>query len=154
MTRIPDGHHTLTAYICCKGAADALAFYIEVFGAVETGQRYVDQSDGRVGHAEFQLGDTRVMLSDEYPEVGAVSPQTLGGSPIMLTLYVDDVDAVYAAALGRGAQGVRAPEDQPYGARMGALLDPWGHRWSVQTMTDGIDHPIEGFDLVPPAPVA
>ena len=156
MTRTAPGHHVVTAYLCCSGAADAIAFYIDVFGAVETSQRYIDQSDGRVGHGEFTIGDTILMISDEYPDYGAVSPTTLGGSSIMLTVYVDDVDAVFARAVASGARGVRPPEDQPYGARMGAIVDPWGHRWSVQTLTDGVERAIEGFDLVAPvmAPVA
>jgi PhnB protein len=152
MTRTAPGHHVVTAYITCRGAADALAFYCDIFGAVEDGQRYVDESDGRLGHAEFTIGDTRIMLSDEYPDYGAVSPEALGGSPVMFTVYVDDVDTVFARAVAAGARGLRPPEDQPYGARMGALLDPWGHRWSVQTVTDGIERPIEGFELIPAAP--
>jgi PhnB protein len=148
MTRTPTGHHVVTAYLCCRGASDAIRFYTDVFGAVEVGQRYVDQSDGRLGHAEFRIGDTHVMISDEYPDHGAVSPETLGGSPIMLTLYVDDVDDVFARAVGSGARSLREPEDQPYGARMGAIVDPWGHRWSVQTLTDGVERPTEGFDTV------
>ncbi len=148
MTRTAPGHHVVTAYLCCSGASDAIAFYVDVFGAVETGQRYIDQSDGRVGHGEFTIGDTLLMISDEYPDYGALSPTTLGGSSIMLTVYVDDVDAVFARAVAGGARGVRPPEDQPYGARMGAIVDPWGHRWSVQTLTDGIERPVEGFDLV------
>jgi PhnB protein len=154
MTRTAPGHHVVTAYITCRGAADALAFYCDIFGAVEDGQRYVDESDGRLGHAEFTIGDTRLMISDEYPDYGAVSPEALGGSPVMFTVYVDDVDTVFARAVAAGARGLRPPEDQPYGARMGALLDPWGHRWSVQTVTDGIEHPIEGFEIVPAAPSA
>ena len=150
MTRTAPGHHVVTAYLCCSGAADAIAFYIDVFGAVETSQRYIDQGDGRVGHGEFTIGDTILMISDEYPDYGAVSPTTLGGSSIMLTVYVDDVDAVFARAVASGARGVRPPEDQPYGARMGAIVDPWGHRWSVQTLTDGVERAIEGFDLVSP----
>ena len=149
MTRTPPGHHTVTAYLCCQGAADAMAFYADVFGAVEVGQRHVDQADGRLGHGEFTIGDTHLMISDEYPDYGALSPTTLGGSTIMLTVYVDDVDAVFARAVAGGARGVRPPENQPYGARMGAIVDPWGHRWSVQTLTDGLERPIDGFDLVP-----
>ncbi len=146
MPRTPEGQHVVTAYLCCRGASDAIAFYADVFGAVEMGQRYVDQSDGRVGHAEFAIGDTRLMISDEYPDYAAVSPQTLGGSPVMLNVYVDDVDDVYARAVAAGASGLRPPEDQPYGARMGVITDPWGHRWSVQTLTDGIERDVEGFD--------
>jgi PhnB protein len=149
MPRTPPGHHVVTAYLSCRGAGDAIAFYADVFGAVEVGQRYVDESDGKIGHAEFVIGDTHLMISDEYPDYGAISPQTLGGSPVMFTVYVDDVDAVFASAVEKGARGLREPEDQPYGARMGAILDPWGHRWSVQTITDGVERPIDGFELSP-----
>jgi PhnB protein len=156
MTRTLPGQHVVTAYICCSGAADALDFYSSVFGAVEVGQRYVDQTDGRIGHAEFVIGDTRLMISDEYPEVGAVSPETLGGSSTMFSLYVDDVDAVFSQAVSSGARGLRVPEDQPYGTRMGSILDPWGHRWSIQTVTDGVERGFDGFDLVsaPTEPVS
>jgi PhnB protein len=147
MPRTLPGHSAVTAYITCRGAADAIAFYIDIFGAVEDGSRYVDDSDGRLGHAEFLIGDTRMMISDEYPDYGAVSPQSLGGSPVMFTVYVDDVDDCYARAVSAGSKGLRPPEDQPYGARMGAILDPWGHRWSIQTITDGIERQIDGFTM-------
>jgi PhnB protein len=148
MPRTPQGHHTVSAYLSCKGAAAAISFYADVFGAVEVGQRYVDQSDGRIGHAEFQINDTRMMIADEYPEVGSVSPLTLGGSPVSFAIYVDDVDAVYQHALDLGATGQRPPEDQPYGARAAWLLDPWGHRWTVQTLLDQPATSFDGFDLI------
>jgi PhnB protein len=152
MPRTAPGHHVVTAYLCCKGAADALAFYCDVFGAVEVGTRYVDQSDGRVGHADFVIGDTKMMISDEYPDYGAVSPLTLGGTSIALTIYVDSADSVYSRAVAAGANGVREPQDQPYGDRSGTIVDPWGHRWSINEVIDRSVAPMVGFDLVEAAP--
>lgn len=150
MPKTPDGVHTVTAYLCAKGAADAIAFYVDIFGAQEVGDRIIDQSDGRVGHATFQIGDTRLMIADEYPEIGVLSPATIGGSAVMLNAYVDDVDDVYARAVAAGATGLREPADQFYGSRSGSILDPWGHRWSLETMIEGRELPVmEGFDLVP-----
>lgn len=152
MPKTPDGVHTVTAYLCAKGAADAIAFYVDIFGAHEVGDRIIDQSDGRVGHATFQIGDTRLMIADEYPEVGVLSPTSIGGSAVMLNAYVDDVDDAYARAVAAGAKGLREPADQFYGSRSGSILDPWGHRWSLETMIDGRELPtMEGFDLVPSA---
>ena len=153
------GARTVTAYLTAKGAAEAIAFYTDIFGAVEVGERYVDQSDGRVGHAEFTIGDTTLMISDEYPEMGVLSPATLGGSPIMLNTYVDDVDASYARAVAAGARGMREPADQFYGSRSAQIIDPWGHRWSLDTVIEGRDAPaLVGFVAVamadPPAAAA
>ncbi len=153
---------TVTAYLSCRGAADALAFYIEVFGAVEVGQRYVDQADGRLGHAEFEVNGSRMMIADEYPEVGSISPLTLGGSPISFSVLVDtaaDVDGVYQRAVAAGATGQRPPEDQPYGMRAAWVLDQWGHRWTVQAPLGKPAEAFPGFDLIDapgsiPEPVA
>ena len=145
-----NGARTVTAYLTAKGAAEAMAFYVDIFGAVEVGERFVDQSDGRVGHAEFTIGDTTLMISDEYPEMGVLSPATLGGSPIMLNTYVDDVDASYARAVAAGARGMREPSDQFYGSRSAQIIDPWGHRWSLDTVIEGREAPaLVGFDAVP-----
>lgn len=152
MTTTPDGQQTVSAYISCRGAAEAIAFYTEVFGAVEVGQRYVDQSDGRIGHAEFRLGTTTMMIADEYPEVGSVSPLSLGGSPVSFSLLVDDVDAVWAKAIEAGATPQRPPADQPYGMRACWLLDPWGHRWTVQSPLGRPAEAFDGFDLVDAPP--
>ena len=145
-----NGARTVTAYLTAKGAAEAMAFYADIFGALEVGERYVDQNDGRVGHAEFTIGDTTLMISDEYPEIGVLSPATLGGSPIMLNTYVDDVDASYAWAVAAGARGMREPTDQFYGSRSAQIIDPWGHRWSLETVIEGRAAPaLVGFDAVP-----
>ena len=152
MPKTPVGVHTVTAYLCSKGAAEAIDFYVDVFGAREVAERYIDQSDGRVGHAEFQIGDTRLMISDEYPEIGVLSPTSLGGSAVMLNSYVDDVDHAYARAVAAGAKGMREPADQFYGSRSAQIVDPWGHRWSLETMIEGREPPaMEGFDAIPAA---
>ena len=148
MPRTAEGHSVVTAYICCRGAGEAMTFYADVFGAVQVGQAYVDQTDGRIGHAEFQIGDTRLMISDEYPDFGALSPLSLGGTSVAFSIYVDDVDESFRRCVAAGGTNLRPPEDQAYGARSGTMLDPWGHRWSVQTMLDTPAVAIEGFDLV------
>lgn len=117
----------LTPYLSVHDGAAALAFYAEAFGAVEEAR--FTGPDGRIGHAEVTIGAVRLYLSDEYPEVGAVSPRSLGGSAVALHLEVADVDAVHSRAVAAGAEALREPADQPYGARQGSILDPFGHRW-------------------------
>jgi len=117
----------LGVYLCVDGAAAALDFYTRAFGAVER-VRMVDEQ-GRVGHAEISIGDVDVMLADEHPEMGVVSPTSLGGTPVSLYLHVDDVDAIYARAVAAGATSERAPEDQFHGNRNATIRDPFGHRW-------------------------
>lgn len=117
----------LTPYLAVHDGAAALAFYTEAFGAVEE-SRFTGP-DGRIGHAELVIGTVRLFLSDEYPEVGALSPRTLGGSTAALHLEVADVDAVHTRAVAAGATSERPPADQPYGARQGSIADPFGHRW-------------------------
>src|SRR5437899_1456204 len=107
---IPDGFHSVTPYLIIKGAANAIEVYKKAFGASEMFR--MAQPDGRVGHAELKIGDSRVMLADEFPEMGARGPQTIGGSPITLYLYVEDVDAVAGRAVAAGAKTVRPVEDQ------------------------------------------
>ena len=126
-TPIHRGDRTLVPYVCVSDSAAAIDWYVTVFDAVET-VRYVGD-DGRVGHAEVSIGSARLMLSDEYPEIGVVGPQTLGGTPFTLNLNVDDVDAVWARAIEHGADGERPPADQPYGERSCTFRDPSGHRW-------------------------
>jgi PhnB protein len=128
---VPDGYHTVTPYLFIKGAGAAIDFYVQAFGAKDLGR--MAQPDGKVMHAEIQIGSSRVMLSDEHPPMGAVGPTTIGGSPVMLHLYVDDVDAVFERAVAAGATVVRAVRDEFYGDRAGGLKDPFGHLWHLAT---------------------
>jgi PhnB protein len=123
----------LLPYICVSPATDAIAWYRDVFGAVES-IRYTGD-DGRIGHAEMRFGNAMIMLSDPYPELDVRSPRELGGTPVTLHLTVPDVDAVREKAAAAGAIIRREPEDQSYGARSMTLRDPFGHRWMVQTPT-------------------
>ncbi len=123
----------LHPYITVGDAAAAIEWYTEVLEARET-VRYVGD-DGRIGHGELEIGGAKLMLSDEYPDFGAVSPRTVGGSPVKLYVEVPDVDAVWELALSNGADGQRPPEDQAYGRRACAFSDPFGHQWMVQTVT-------------------
>ena len=124
---------TLVPYLCTNPASDAIGWYADVFGAIET-IRYTGD-DGRVGHAEISIGGAQVMLSDEYPEIGVVSPTTLGGTTTSMHLTVPDVDAVHARAVEGGARVEREPHEEVYGARTTTIVDPFGHRWMVQTPT-------------------
>lgn len=126
----------LTPYLGVHDGAAALAFYIEAFGAVEEAR--FTGPDGRIGHAELVIGSVRLFLADEYPEVGAVSPRTLGGSPVTLHLEVADVDAVHTGAVAAGATSERAPADQPHGARHSSIVDPFGHRWLLSQPIAGL----------------
>lgn len=128
---IPEGYAQATPYLSVRGAADALAFYVRAFGAVETMR--LAEPGGRIGHAEITIGEARIMLSDEYPEQGVKSPATLGGTPVAIHLYVPDVDAFVARAVDAGAKLVRPVADQFYGDRSGSILDPFGHHWFVAT---------------------
>lgn len=153
MVKTVNNMRTVTPYLTCKGAAEAIGFYVDILGAVEVGERIIDQTDGRIGHATFTIGDTMLMISDEYPEMGVLSPKTLGGTPVALNTYVEDCDASYARAVAAGATGLREPADQFYGSRSSAILDPWGHRWMLETVIEGRPVPTleGGFDVVPVA---
>lgn len=129
--------NTLTPYLVVDGAAAAIDFYVAAFGAVEHHRLVGD--DGRVGHAELVLGNSRIMLADEYPEANAISPTTRGGTSTSFTVAVPDVDAVFARAVALGATELRPVADQFYGHRQGTLRDAWGHQWSISS-------PIVGFD--------
>jgi PhnB protein len=128
---IPDGYHTATPYLIINGAAEALEFYKKAFGAIET-LRMADPS-GKVGHAEIKIGDSPIMLADEFPDMGFRSPQALGGTPVSLMLYVEDVDARFKQAMAAGAKELRPVKDQFYGDRSGTLIDPFGHVWTIST---------------------
>jgi len=126
---IPEGYHTITPYLVIKGAAAAIDFYKQAFGAVEVMR--MPQPDGRVGHAELKFGDSHVMLADEFPELDVVGPRTLGNSPVGLLLYVDNVDKIVERAVALGATLKKPVQDQPYGDRNGTLEDPFGHKWTI-----------------------
>jgi PhnB protein len=133
---IPDGYHAVTPYLIVRGAARAIAFYVKVFGARE--RMRMAQPDGRVGHAELELGDSIVMLADEFPEMGITAPQSAGRSPVTIHLYLPDVDAVVARAIAEGAQLTRPVKDQFYGDRSGMITDPFGHLWNVATHVEDV----------------
>ncbi len=133
---IPDGYQQITPYLIVDGAADAIAFYTDVFGMKE--RMRLPAPGGRIGHAELQVGDSVVMLADEFPEMGARAPKTVGGSPVTLTIYVDKVDDVIANAVKKGAKQLDEIEDKFYGDRAGQIEDPWGHKWSVMTHIEDV----------------
>ena len=128
---IPEGHHTVTPYRILSGASDAIAFYEKALGAEEV-LRLADPG-GKVHHAEISIGDSRVMLADEHPEIQALSPKTVGGSPVSIHLYVEDVDRAVERAVAAGAKLVRPVADQFYGDRVGGIEEPFGYRWFVAT---------------------
>lgn len=133
---IPDGYPQVIPSLAVDGAAAAIDFYCEVFGA--TVRMRMDGPDGRVGHAELQLGDSVVMVADEFPEMDHRGPRAVGGTPVTLSVYVEDVDATFAAAVAAGARELRPVEDQFYGDRVGQFEDPFGHRWSVGTHVEDV----------------
>lgn len=133
---IPAGYPRLTPYLIVAGAADAIAFYTEVFGATE--RMRMDGPGGSIGHAELTLGESLIMLADEAPEMGIRGPGHFGGSPVTLHVYVEDADATFAAALQRGATEIQPVADQFYGDRSGQFSDPWGHVWSVATHVEDV----------------
>ncbi len=127
---IPDGYHSIQPYLIIDNAAAAIDFYKKAFGAKE---RLRMERDGRIGHAEIEIGDSCVMMADEHPEIGAYSPKHYGGSPVSLMVYVTDCDAVYKQALAAGATSDREPVDQFYGDRMAGVVDPFGFKWYLGT---------------------
>ena len=133
---IPEGYHTATPYLTIRNAAQALDFYKRAFGATEVMR--MTSPDGRVGHAEIRIGDSAIMLSDEFPDMDARSPQMIGGSPVMIHLYVEDADALVKRAVDAGATLQRPVEDQFYGDRAGKLADPFGHVWWIATHVEDV----------------
>ncbi len=133
---IPDNYPTLSPYLCVKGAAGAIEFYTKAFGATE--RMRLGAPGGKIGHAELEIGGGLIMLADEHPEMGFRSPDSLGGSPVVLHIYVEDVDAFCDRAVRAGATVIRAVADQFYGDRSGQLRDPFGHVWSVATHTEDV----------------
>ena len=129
--KIPQGMHTVTPHLICAGAAKAIEFYKQAFGAVE--ELRLPGPDGRLMHASVKIGDSQVMLVDEMPEWGALGPKSLKGSPVTLHLFVEDVDKFVARAVKSGAKVTMPVEDQFWGDRYGKLEDPFGHHWSIAT---------------------
>jgi PhnB protein len=132
---IPDGYHSVTPYLIIKGAAEAIEFYKKAFGATEL---FRMEHQGKVGHAEIKIGDSPIMLADESTEMGYISPKTLGGSPVSIMIYVEDVDVIYKQAISSGGEEVKAVQDQFYGDRSGTLKDPFGHVWHVATHKEDV----------------
>ena len=133
---IPDGYYSLTPYLVIKGAEAAIEFYKQAFGAVETVR--MPGPGGRIMHAEIKIGNSMLMLSDEHPERGYLSPASRGGATSSVMLYTDDVDATFKKALAAGAKQQTAPEDMFWGDRMGNLIDPFGHTWAIATHKEDV----------------
>ena len=132
---IPEGFHSVTPYLILDRAAEAIRFYERAFGATEVMR--LPMGD-KIGHAEIRIGDSIVMLSDEWPEFGKLGPKARGGATSSLMIYVEDVDAAYARAIAAGGTEERPPEDQFWGDRMGSLVDPFGHSWSLATHVEDV----------------
>lgn len=133
---IPDGYHSVTPYLIITGAAEAIDYYKKAFGATELLR--MPAPGGKIGHAEIKIGDSPIMLADEFPEMGHKSPQTLGGSPVSIMIYVEDVDTVFNQAVAAGGKVQRPLKDQFYGDRTGTLEDPFGHVWHVATHKEDV----------------
>lgn len=133
---IPDGYHSVTPYLIVRGAAAAIDFYSKAFGAIELFR--FPAPDGKIGHAEIKIGDSPIMLADEYPDMGYKGPQTIGGSPVNLMIYVEDVDTVFNRAVEEGASVKEAVQDKFYGDRNGTVIDPFGHVWHIATHKEDV----------------
>jgi PhnB protein len=133
---VPEGYGTLTPYIILDGAARAIEFYARAFAAREVMR--LDGPNGRIGHAELVIAESKIMLADQFPDFGAHPPGHYGGSPVSLHLYVADADATVARAVSAGAIIVSAVEDQFYGDRLGTIKDPFGHTWHVATRKENL----------------
>jgi len=132
---IPEGYHSVTPYLVVQGAAEAIRFYERAFGATEIFR--LPMGD-RIGHAEIRIGDSVVMLADEFPDMDHLGPKSRGGPTASFLIYCEDVDSAWRQAIGAGGTSEREPEDQFWGDRMGTLRDPFGHRWSLATHTEEV----------------
>jgi PhnB protein len=144
---VPESRSTITPYLIVTGAADAIEFYKKAFGAAEIMR--LAQPDGKIGHAELQIGGAKIMLADEVVDMGFWSPRSLGGSGTGIVLYVDDVDDVFSRAIEAGAKTQQPVKDQFYGDRSGTLSDPFGHMWTIATHVEDLSpaemrHRMEG----------
>jgi len=133
---IPDGYHTITPYLVCQRASDAIAFYEKALGGVETVR--MPGPGGSVMHAELKIGSSMLMLSDENPQRGALSPKTVGGTPVSIFIYTEDVDALFKRAVDAGATAVAPPTDMFWGDRFAQLTDPFGHSWAMATHKEDV----------------
>jgi PhnB protein len=133
---IPNGYHSVTPYLIVHDADEAIRFYTQAFGAKVHFR--MAGPDHKVAHAEIQIGDSRIMLADEAPQMKAFSPKTMGGTPVSLVIYVEDVDTVFKAGLQAGATETRKVEDMFYGDRTGTLTDPFGHSWHISTHKENL----------------
>ncbi|MEJ2795107.1 VOC family protein [Iodobacter sp. LRB] len=136
MKAIPHGYHTATPYLIVNNAVSAIEFYKSAFNATEV--MHLADPSGKIAHAEVKIGDSSIMLADEHPEMGYVSPAALGNSPVSIMLYVENVDAAFEQAIKHGAVELRAVSDQFYGDRIGTLKDPFGHIWSLATHIEDV----------------
>lgn len=133
---IPDGYHSVTAYLIVRDAAKAIEFYERAFAAIELSR--LSMPDGGIGHAEIRIGDSRVMLAEEAPQRNIKSPQTLGGCGVHLLIYLEDADAAVERALQAGATELRPLQNQFYGDRSGTIVDPFGHQWTLATHIEDV----------------
>jgi PhnB protein len=133
---IPDGYHSATPYLIVNDAAGAIEFYKKAFGATVLVR--MPKPNGKIGHAEIKIGDSIIMLADEFPEMNARSPRSFGGSPVSIFLYVDDVDSIFTKAVDAGAKVQRPLADQFYGDRTGGVEDPFGHVWYIATHVEDV----------------
>jgi len=132
---IPDGYHSVTPYLIIDGASDAIDYYKKAFNATEL---FRMEHQGKIGHAELKIGDSPIMLADEQPALGYRAPAALGGTPVSLMIYVEDVDTIYKQAITAGGKELKPLQDQFYGDRSGTLTDPYGHIWTVATHKEDV----------------
>jgi len=135
---IPEGYYSVTPYLIIKNAAEAIQFYAKAFGATEI--FCMAGENGKIQHAEIQIGNSRIMLADECPEMDVYGPQTSERTPVMIHLYVENVDEIFNNAVAAGATVTRPLSNQFYGDRIGCLKDPYGHSWSVATHIEDVSH--------------
>ena len=133
---IPENYHSITPYLIVGDAKAAIEFYQQAFAATELFR--LPMADGRVGHAELKIGDSIIMLADEFPEMDAKSPHAYGGSPVSLLIYVEDVNTAFPRAIAAGGKETRPLKDQFYGDRSGTLVDPFGHKWTLATHVEDV----------------
>ncbi len=133
---VPEGYHTVTPYLIVSGGAKAIEFYKRALGATE--RLRLEGPDGKIGHAEIEIGDSVIMLADEFPEMGAKSPPSIGGTPVGICLYVENADARFEQAVKAGAKIERPLQNQFYGDRSGTVVDPFGHKWTIATHIEDV----------------